>query len=108
MWLRGQPHQPQTEQRPRHRVQQQVMYDSYVWSIYYWNNVYNLRECSLLGGGGGGGQMEGRQEIFIPLFRGGGGRNVLLWIWEEGWGGQKRLKVDIISFRFFRPEPHEI
>ena len=59
-------------------------------------------------GGGGAGKWEGRQEKFTPLFRGGGIRNFLLWIWGRGRGGQKRLKVDIISFGLFPPELHDI
>ena len=62
----------------------------------------NIRECSLFMGrggwqmGGGGGKQS-----LLPYLGGGGVRKVLLWIWERGGGGQKSLKVDIISFGFF-------
>ena len=43
---------------------------------------------------GGGGKQS-----LLPYL--GGVRKVLLWIWGRGGGGQKSLKVDIISFGFF-------
>ena len=46
----------------------------------------------------------GGKRSLLPYLGGGGWvRKVLLWIWERGGGGggQKSLKVDIISFGFF-------
>ena len=44
--------------------------------------------------------MGGGQAKFTPLFRG-GQKGFTLDLGEEGGGGQKSLKVDIISFGFF-------
>ena len=70
-----------------------------------------LRECSLFMGRGVGSLANGRggKRSLLPYL--GGGREVLLSIWGRGGGGgQKSLRVDIISFGFFLilPEPHDI
>ena len=51
--------------------------------------------------GGGAGKWEGGQAKFTPLFRGGGQKGFALNLGKRGGGGQKSLKVDIISFGFF-------
>ena len=53
------------------------------------------------GGGRGAGKWEGGQATFTPLFRGGEVRKVYSKSGEER-GGQKILKVDIISLGFFK------
>ena len=50
-------------------------------------------------GRGGAGKWEGGQAKFTPLFRG-GQKGFTLDLGKRG-GGQKSLKVDIISFGFF-------
>ena len=58
----------------------------------------------------GGGLANGRggQAKFTPYLRGGGSERFYSGSGEEGGGGQKSLKVDIIILGFFLPETHDI
>ena len=67
-----------------------------------------LGSVHYLWGGGGLANGRGGQAKFTPLFRG-GQKGFALDLGKRG-GGQKSLKFDIISFKFFLilPELHDI
>ena len=61
-----------------------------------------IRECSLfMGRGGGLANGRGGKQSLLRYLGGGGSERFCSVSGKEGGGGQKSLKVDIISFGFF-------